>query len=64
MDKLSFDAFNLFSLCLIFCLLLLSDDNEIVDGTGDGVVSNRVIPSNNTCVLMSSLSGSSLNIHI
>lgn len=36
--------------------------NSFIDGTGDGVVSKRVIPSNNTCVLMSSLSGSSLNI--
>lgn len=33
------------------------------DGTGDGVVSKRVMPSNKTCVLMSSLSGSSLNMN-
>lgn len=36
--------------------------NNFKDGTGDGVVSKRVMPSSNTCVLMSSVSGSSLNI--
>lgn len=36
--------------------------NRFKDGTGDGVVSKRVIPSNKTCLLMASLSGSSLNM--
>lgn len=36
--------------------------NRFNDGIGDGVVSKRVIPSNKTCLLMLSLSGSSLNM--
>lgn len=51
------------SLCVNFCKLP-SDDVVGINfftGAGDGVVSKRVIPSNSTCVLMSSLSGSSLN---
>lgn len=63
MDEPRFDAFNLYSLHLALCRLLV-DALHFFDDAGDGVVSKRVIPSSNTCVLMSSLSGSSLNIQI
>lgn len=62
-DEPRFDALNSYSLDLALCRPLV-DAMCFFNGAGDGVVSKRVIPSNNTCVLMSSLSGSSLNIQI
>lgn len=70
-DSLRFDAFNSSTLSLLALIIsrfvrafgLPTVVNKFfIDGTGDGVVSKRVIPSNNTCVLMSLLSGSSLNM--
>lgn len=70
-DSLRFDAFNSSTLSLLALIisrfvrtfgLPMVVNKFFIDGTGDGVVSKRVIPSNNTCVLMSLLSGSSLNM--